>query len=230
MTGTAVVLPSPLLPPTAYEPLLLALDDRGYAAELADASRPVSGSALVERWRQLTAAADLLVAHSNAGYLAPLVRPQPTTPVVFVDAALPPASGVTRLAPNRFRAQLAILADADGLLPAWTRWWPREAVAEVVPAELVDRIDGDCPRVALGYLDSEVAAPDSWASGPNAYLAFGGTYADELAFATESGWPTSTLMGTHLHFLWDPPGVAEAVDHLARSVGSVNRSGIEKRR
>jgi hypothetical protein len=209
---------------------LLALDERGYAAELADASRPVSGSALVERWRPLTAGAGLLVAHSNAGYLAPLVRPQPTTPVVFVDAALPPASGTTRLAPVRFRAQLAALAEADGLLPAWTRWWPREAIAEVVPAELVDRIDGDCPRVALEYLDSEVAAPDGWATGPNAYLAFGETYADELAFATENGWCTSTLIGGHLHLLWDPSGVAEAVDRLARSAGSSNRSGFEKRR
>ena len=230
MTRTALVLPSPFLPPAAYEPLVMALGQRGYASELADASRPDSGATLVERWRPAALGTDLLVAHSNAGFLASLVRPQPRTPVVHVDAALPPARGAARLAPARFRAQLVPLADETGLLPPWTRWWPREALTEVIPTPLFDRIDAACPRVSLGYLDSEVTPPGEWAAGPNAFLAFGETYADELAFARDNGWATTVSPGSHLHFLWDPAGVAEAVDLLARSIRSRDRSGFEKRR
>lgn len=228
MTGRTVVLPSPFLPPAAYEPLLIAMRERGYAPDLADSSAPVSGPALVARWRRAAAGADLLVAHSNAGYLASLVRPQPGTPIVHVDAALPPARGTTRLAPRRFRDELAPLADGSGLLPPWTRWWPRPALEEVIPASLFDGIDAACPRVPLGYLDSVVRAPHGWSTGPNAYLAFGRTYADELEFARALGWPTAVMAGSHLHFLRDPAGVAEAVHRLARSarsIGQESRSG-----
>ncbi len=54
---------------------------------------------------------------------------------------------------------------------------------------------------------------------PQAYLAFGDTYAEETAFAHEHGWPTAVLDGAlHLHHMVDPDAVAAAVLDLAAAL------------
>ena len=50
-----------------------------------------------------------------------------------MDAALPPETGSTTLASDGFYAHLASLADEHGVLPPWTRWWPRDDLAGVIP-------------------------------------------------------------------------------------------------
>ncbi|WP_252975609.1 hypothetical protein [Janibacter melonis] len=164
-----LVLPSPLLPALAY-------------AELADASPARAG------WSARVAATDL-VAHSNAGYLAPLVRETAglDVPLVAMDAALPPESGRYALAPPALRDMLTALADADGLLPPWTRWWPSGALDDVVPADRLAELDAACPRLPVAYVDEIFEAPKGWATRPCAYLAFGQTYAEEIAAARSWG-------------------------------------------
>ncbi|GAA1880604.1 hypothetical protein [Lapillicoccus jejuensis] len=217
---TVLLLPSPFLGPSASRPLVEALRRAGRDAVLADASDPGSGTELVARWAGAACRADALVAHSNAGYLAPLVQAavDPGHPLVLVDAALPPARGTTRLAPDGFRDHLAGLADDDGLLPPWTRWWDEADLAAVVPAEHRAAVEADCPRVPLAYVDSSVTAPAEWTDGPSAYLAYGDTYADEVAAATSYGWPVARLDGGHLHHLVDPETVAAEIVRLLGSL------------
>src|SRR5690348_6686332 len=68
---------------------------------------------LVARWTDHAVRLDAtaLLAHSNAGFLAPIVRARVgrDLPVIFMDAALPPVSEPTTLAPEGFRAFLATL-------------------------------------------------------------------------------------------------------------------------
>jgi hypothetical protein len=217
-----LVLPSPLLPAEAYESLVDALRQVTVGGELADASGATSGSQLIERWTQLVRSSDpaALVAHSNAGNLAPVVRANTDAalPIVFMDAALPPERGPVRLAPPAFRRTLGTLVQDDGLLPPWTRWWPEESMDEVIPPELFERIDESGPRLSLDYFDSEVTAPEGWTGRANAYLAFGETYAREIAFARAQGWPTVVEEGLHLQFLWQPEAVAGMVSDLANRV------------
>ena len=131
--------------------------------------------------------------------------------LVFMDTSLPPDSGTYPLAPPRVRTHLDGLADDEGLLLPWTRWWPRDAYDDVIPADQFDDVDRDCPRVPLAYFDTHLTAPDGWTSSRNAYLAFGGTYADELARARDHRWPHATLDGGHLQFLVEPDAVADAI-------------------
>jgi len=159
------------------------------------------------------------VAHSNAGLLAPLVRARTDQPVVFMDAALLPDRGDCTLAPPALHEVLSGLADEQGNLPPWTRWWAPDALAEVIPASLHDPIERSCPRLPLSYLDQVVHAPDGWVDAPNAYLGFATTYAEEQARARGHGWPTHTVEGGHLHFLHEPETVARAVLDLAGSIG-----------
>lgn len=218
--GSALLLPSPLLPDAVLQDLGASLERLGLDTSVARAGLgPREGAAdLVTRWAGQVEAGSVLVAHSNAGYLAPHVRAAAAEhlPVVFMDAALPPVSGRHALAPQAFRAWLGELADPDGMLPPWTRWWSRADLGEVVPPERFDALDAACPRLPLTYFDDSFDAPPSWADEPNGYLAFGETYAQERAFAERHGWPVAELDGQHLLFLTAPEVVAEAVAQLVR--------------
>jgi len=213
-----LVLPSPFLGPAPYEPVVAALSSLGYAASVAPSPAAPVAADLVAAWSGLAERVGdvVLVPHSNAGYLAPAVSAAAAgVPVVFVDAALPLAPDVTRLAPPGLRTQLAALAGPDGRLPRWTRWWPREDVAAVLPDAWFERLDAVLPEVPFAYVDGEVPVPAGWAAGRCAYLAFGSTYADELDVAVRQGWPHLRMEDAgHLHLLLDPHGTAAAVADL----------------
>jgi len=140
--------------------------------------------------------------------------------VVFVDAGLPSRTGPTPVAPAELRRHLEGLADADGLLPPWTGWWPEQAVARLFPdARTRAVVESEQRRLPLGYFADAVPAPEPATTAhptvPGAYLAFGDTYAEERETAVERGWPVETLAGEHLHQLVDPVAVGAAVIRLA---------------
>jgi hypothetical protein len=210
-----LVLPSPLLGPVSYRSLADALAGRGHVVSVAACREPVRPARLVEDWSREADAADVLVAHSNAGYFASAVSANAGgRPVLYMDAALPPRSGSGRLAPPEFRKFLGGLMEPDGSLPAWTRWWPAEEMETLLPAPWFERVDKSAPRLDLAYFDTEVTPPTGWSSEPAGYLAFGTTYAEEVAFAREVGWPVEELTGHHLWHLERPDDVAAALDRL----------------
>lgn len=212
-----LLLPSPLLPASVYRDLLRALRERDCDCALADASDPRSGDQLIDRWAAAASPDMKLIAHSNAGYLAPGVRSTTGSEqlVLFMDAALLPVEGDTRLAPERLRSELALKADQrSGLLAPWTRWWPRDVMAEVIPADLFEQVDAECPRLPLSYFETSVRVPPGWADAANCYLAFGDTYADELSFARSMHWPSKQIPGGHLEFMRDPSGIADQIMDL----------------
>ncbi|MCB5991198.1 hypothetical protein [Janibacter melonis] len=215
----ALVLPSPLLPALAYAELADALTRTGWSARVAaaDLGEGEGAGDLVERWAGEVGLSDVLVAHSNAGYLAPLVRETTglDVPLVAMDAALPPAEGRYALAPPALRDMLTALADADGLLPPWTHWWPSGALDDVVPADRLAELDAACPRLPVAYVDETFEAPKGWATRPSAFLAFGQTYTEEIEAARSWDWPVRVLEGAHLHHLHAPDEVAAAVVALA---------------
>lgn len=131
--------------------------------------------------------------------------------MVFLDAALPPAAAPTQLAPPWFRQTLHGLADGHAVLPPWTRWYSRDELANVIPAELFDDIDEACPRLPASYFDQNVSPPPDWTARRNSYLAFGDTYAAEFAFAKQHRWPRQRMSGEHLHFLNQPAAVAASI-------------------
>ena len=221
-----LVLPSPLLGPAAYGPLVDALGRRGMQS--AGALLPPAPFAAADVRSGFVAEAlrldaSVLLAHSNAGFYAPAVAEAVGAGhVLYVDAALPPADGtVTGLAPERLLAEVRRLAGPDGLLPPWTDWWPRTEVARLFPTpQWLDRVRAQEPRLSLGYLEGRLDVPPGWMARPSGYLAFGSTYAAEVAQARASGWPVVELEGSHLHHLWDPDLVAGEVLGLLGLLGA----------
>ncbi len=226
-----LLLPSPLLPRLSAVPFLDALGARLRAAERVDGSvgvaafpRPAADAqAVLDTFGMVVAMErpDLVLTHSNGGRYGALAAPG--IPVVHIDAALPPASGeAVPMAPPAMLEHLSVMADDDGLLPPWSRWWPEEDFAEVLPdPAALANLREDERRMPLSYFRSRLGAPASWADQPQAYLAFGETYVEETAFARAHGWPTTVLDGAlHLHHMVDPDAVAAAVLDLAARLRS----------
>lgn len=221
MVRSVVVLPSPLVGATVYRVLAEAFHAAGVAAEVAEGPAVAqSGAEVLDSFRRTVGRVrpDLVVAHSNAGLVAPAVADG--IPLVFVDAAMPPPAGECTTAPPGMLAQLVSLAGEDELLPRWTQWWDEADVGPLFPdPETRRNLEPSIPRLPLGYFRSTVPVSAGWEAGPCAYLAFGTTYAVELARAREAGWPTAELAGArHLHFLHDPAGVVDQVLSLAGAV------------
>lgn len=221
MVGSVLLLPSALVGPHAYTVLAQAFRAHGRLAEIADVPAGLSsGQAVLDAFGRAVAdhSPDVVVAHSNAGLVAPAVADG--IPVVFMDAALPPSSGECTMAPTQMMAHLDSLADDSGILPPWTHWWDAADVAALFPDDVTrHHVEADLPRLPLSYFRTTVHPPERWEAGPRAYLAFGATYADELARARGLGWPTDVVDGAHhLHHLHDPSGVARRVLDLASTL------------
>jgi hypothetical protein len=112
-------------------------------------------------------------------------------------------------------SRLRSLADADGVLPPWTQWWEADDLTGLFPSDEVRRdIERTQPRLPLSYFTARLPVPQGWAEKPSAYLAFGDTYADEVALALAHRWPVSVLPGGHLQMLHDPAGVGAEILRL----------------
>jgi hypothetical protein len=214
-----VLLASPLLGPAVWRPAAERLVAAGHRVSVPALSAAVTSPADVVGGllAQLPAGESLvLVPHSNAGlYVAALAVAGSVEAVVFVDAGLPSRAPRTPAAPASLREHLASLADPEGLLPPWTRWWPAADLDELFPdAGARAAVERDERRLPLSYFAADVPTPAGWERLPAAYLSFGDTYAEERAEAVARGWPTDVLSGRHLHQLVDPAGVAEAVLRL----------------
>ncbi|WP_151526731.1 hypothetical protein [Serinicoccus kebangsaanensis] len=163
--SSVLVLPSPLLGPTAYAGLAAALTRLGLPARVATTPpSPRSAAAVLEAWRDQVGPEDVLVPHSNAGLLAPHLAPHAVA-TVFVDAALPPRVGAHRMAPGPMLDGLRAMTGQDGMLPPWTRWWPREQTEQILPGDSFDLVDSGCTGMPLRYFEDELTSR-SWAGCP----------------------------------------------------------------
>jgi pimeloyl-ACP methyl ester carboxylesterase len=217
--STLALVPSPLLGPAVWQPVAAVLRERGERVLVVGHPREIRTPADVREGliAQLPDEDLVLVPHSNAGlYASAVAVARPVRAVVYVDAGIAADEGPTPVAPAGLREHLAGLADADGLLPPWTQWWPESEAAGLFPdPRSRAAVENEQRRLPLAYFEADVPAPASRPTVPSAYLAFGETYAAERSRAQRAGWPVVTLAGGHLHMLHDPPGVADVVQRLA---------------
>jgi len=214
-----LLVASPFLGPATWQPVGWWLRGRGHDVVVAERARtPLTPQAVVDA---VVAAAPVgrpvvLVVHSNAGLYAPhLSTLLDVRGVVYVDAALAGDEDETPLAPPSLLEDLMTRADDDGMLPGWTDWWPSTASDRLFPDPATRAgVQAEQQPVPVGYLRSRVPVPARWRGAPAAYLAFGGTYAAEVAQARAAGWPVETLPGEHLHTLVAPRSVGESVERL----------------
>lgn len=218
------MLPSPLLGPAVWSPVAGLLRERGWSTVVpalwTEGARTPGD--VVESFASALRDVEgvdgaVAVPHSNAGlYVPPLVDQLSIRGVVYVDALVPPSSGVAGIASPEFLAVLAPKADVDGVLPPWMQWWPEESVIALLP-DAASRavVEAEQQRLPLSFFRSTIDVPSDWdVELPSAYVAFADTYAEELALARARDWPVHVMDGGHLHMLVDPRGVADALEAM----------------
>ena len=159
----------------------------------------------------------VLVGHSGAGLLLPQVAAQVgATPLIFVDADVPPDTGEANLMPAEILVELRRLA-VDGLLPPWSAWFGPDAMRELVPdAERRAAITAELPRLPLAYFENRVPVPAGWAAAGGGYVLLSDeAYGDQSAAAARRGWPVVRLPGGHLDIVTRPEPIAAAIIEIA---------------
>jgi pimeloyl-ACP methyl ester carboxylesterase len=233
MAASFVLIHSPSVGPRTWQPVADRLAELGWEAAVPSLLHVADGGPpfwprVVDAVRAGLDTAEpsqgvVLVAHSNAGLFVPAVAaalPGRVRGCIFVDAALPPASGAAPVAPPELLALLRDMA-SDGLLPRWTDWWDEEVVAPLFPDERTRQaVTEEQPRLPLSYYEASVPAPPGWDARPCAYLLFGPPYDDLADEARGRGWIVRQLPGRHLHQLVDPDGVARSLLAIADQMGA----------
>lgn len=212
---------SPLVGPSTWSATARLLAGRGFDVSVPDLT--VVAQAPPPMWRAFVAGASdgadpltgevAIVGHSGAGVFLPAIAGRVgrrVVSLVFVDAVIPPASGVHETPPTM--RSLLDAQTADGHLRRWLEWWPDDVVRELVPdvgvrAALLD----DMPSLPRAFYDEAVPVPDGWTDRRCAYLKLSSAYDAEFAEAGERGWERVELDADHLAIRTRPDRVVDAL-------------------
>lgn len=204
---------APLLGPVSWRPCARALRGVGH-----DVSVPDLRGAVAEArgwWRRAAyvcaAAADehpVVVGHSGAGVLLPVVAAAVSAPaVVFVDAVLPADRGQTVAGEDLLAFVRRFPADEP--LPPWSAWWSPQILAEMLPdAAMREAVQADEPRLPRDFYDEPVPVPDGWKPATVTYVRLSPAYDAHADRARALGWQVVDLPGQHLDVMMQPERVA----------------------
>jgi pimeloyl-ACP methyl ester carboxylesterase len=229
-----VLIHSPLVGPTTWEPVAVALRERGQEVvvpALWDNDTPdppywqQHAEAVTRALGAVAAARPVILAgHSGAGPLLPPIAArlaQPVAAYLFVDAGLPVDRAsrldMMRLEDPEWAARFARSLRDGARFPAWTA----ADLAAIVPdagrrAALLDELH---PR-DLAFFTEPILLPEGWPDAPCAYLQFSAAYAAPAKEAQARGWPFRHLDAGHFHMLVDPEAVATAMLELVEQATS----------
>ncbi|HEY2508051.1 MAG TPA: alpha/beta hydrolase [Streptosporangiaceae bacterium] len=215
---------SPLVGSGTWGPVATDLAGAGYAVVVADLAETAAGGPPYHlRQAQAIAAAAgdqpvILIGHSRAGPLLPSAGTMLGDSVlgyVFVDSRLP-APGCSWLdTVPAFATRLRDLADPDGWLPPWSRWWADEELAALFPDPAVrQHFAAGCPRLPMAMLEEVYPPVPGWPDAPCSYLQLSDEYAGDAARARRLGWRVIHQPSHHLALLTDPEQVARELRQL----------------
>jgi len=157
----------------------------------------------------------ILVAHSGAGPILPVLREALENPVrayVFVDAGIPQGD-VTRL--DQMKSEGSDWArEFEAYLVGGGRFpnWSSEDLREIVPDEAVrEQLVADLRPRALDFFTEPIPVFDGWPDAPCVYVLFSPPYQRAAVQARQNGWPTYEIEAGHFHMLVDAKAVTDLI-------------------
>ncbi len=221
--ATFVLIHAPLAGPVTWSLVADKLRSRSHdvivpslpdAVEASSPYWPRYAAAVGRSLKELPAERSLiLVAHSGAGLLLPLVRQTTGRPVeayVFVDAMVP-EDGMLPDEESYFRG-IAV----DGFIPPFS-----EAVLRAMGLDddsIRGRLLSELRPLPLGVYEEPIPVFEGWPDAPCGYLRFTRTlptaYERFVQRARRRGWAYREVDGNHFHMLVDPKVVATALLEL----------------
>lgn len=166
----------------------------------------------------------ILVAHSGAGPLLPVIRrsiPNPVQAYTFVDAGTP-RDGATRLDLMRsedpeWAAQFQTELEQGQAFPSWSF----DDLREVIPDEAIRRqMVAELHPRGLSFFTEPIPVFRGWPDAPCAYIRFSSPYDKSADEARAAGWPTYDLNAGHFHMLVDPVSVTDLIVHSVNRISS----------
>ena len=153
----------------------------------------------------------ILVAHSGAGPLLPVMAQAAARPVaayVFVDAGIP-RSQASRLDLMRLQDQPWTEAFHQALLQG-DRYptWREEDLRSVIPdVDLRQQVVAETNPRALPFFAEPIPVFAGWPDAPCAFIKFSSPYDWDYQEAKRAGWYAREVSGGHFHMLVDAAGV-----------------------
>jgi hypothetical protein len=220
-----VLIHSPLVGPTTWEPVADVLRRRGHEVVM-----PVLRNRHAPYWEyHARVVRDSLepfepslplvfAGHSAAGHFLPMAARacgRPAAAYLFVDSGLP-RDGM-HLRDGRDPDSLKTI---DGCLAPWGRGWPAETWETLIPdRQLRERFCAELEPVPLALFEEPLPVFAGWPDASCGYLLFSRFYGATAAEAADRGWPVRELPGEHLHMLAQPKAVADALLGLTAELG-----------
>ena len=167
----------------------------------------------------------ILVAHSGAGPLLPVIRqsiPNPVRAYVFVDAGIP-QDGATRLdlmklEDPQWAQEYQTHLESGGRFPTWSN----EDLREILPddhlrAQMVSELR---PR-GLDFFTEPIPVFPGWPDAPCIYILFSPPYHRTAVEARRMGWITKILDAGHFHMLVDPIAVTDMIIQAVNEIKTI---------
>jgi hypothetical protein len=160
----------------------------------------------------------ILVAHSGAGVLLPVIREEIKHRVsgyIFVDALLP-EDGKSRL--DLFESEQAAAEFRQNAVDGKITPWTDEDLKSVIPdPTLRGRVLDELKPIPLAIYEEKIQASAAWPDAPCGYIRFGQNQSYEKAAsqAVGKGWPYEQMNGEHFHMLVDPKKITDILLRMA---------------
>jgi hypothetical protein len=164
----------------------------------------------------------VLVAHSGAGPLLPVLRKSMFHPIhayVYVDAGIPLDNlsriDLMRLEDPQWADQFHQSLLSGEKFPAWNE----EDLREVIPHDLSRRkmIAEINPR-SLNFFTEPIPVFSGWPEAPCAYIKFSESYEWDFKQAKQADWPLREVNAGHFHMLVDPLVVTDMIVEVVQEL------------
>jgi len=166
----------------------------------------------------------VLVAHSGAGPLLPVLRQSVAHPVqayVLVDAGIP-RHNASRLELMRLQdPQWADQFHQELLQGIRFPTWDEEDLRDILPdADLRRKLAAEIHPRALPFFTEPIPVFPDWPDAPCAFIKFSTPYEWDFQQARLAGWVVREVTGGHFHMLVDPIAVTDGIVTLVQDLRS----------
>lgn len=225
-----ILVAGPVVRASSWEPTAQCLREEGHQVQtpdvLANRQAPPPWSAWTTHLLECIApcSSPVLVGHSSAGpAVADLASKLPGSRIIIVDGDVPPASGASSPGRPALRDFIKSLADADGTLPIYSRWFtgdPQRASRVGIDMLAKDptafaAFESELIRFPADWFDDKIELAH-WDHIPAGFIQTSAYYDDATIEAYRRGWPVVRLHGTHFHLTLCPSETASAIVFMAR--------------
>ena len=164
----------------------------------------------------------VLVAHSGAGPLLPVIRQKLTHDIlayVFVDAGIP-RNGLSRIELMKLEDPQWAEQFHEALLkgeqfPTWTE----DDLQEIIPdSESRQKLVAEIRPRSLSFFTEPIPVPEGWPDAPCIYIKFSEPYNWDAVQANQAGWSVYELNAGHFHMLVEPLAVANLIEESVQKV------------